>query len=94
MLIKNFSIFSNLQYDGVFFKGLRSTLSLILKKGHGEGEIRNDVPALKLANILEGMFTLSGIGYFIKTHLITSHELFDLLNICLEGMLITGGRKH
>lgn len=88
MLIKNFSSFHNKQYDGVFFEGFRSALSLVLKKGQEEEHIRRDVPAIKLANMLEGIFTLFIIDCLIKrTYNISSKELFSQLNICLEGML-------
>ena len=88
MLIKNFSSFSNKNYNGVFFEGFRSVLSLVLKKGQEEGHIRSDVPAIKLANMLEGVFTLFVIDCLIKkTCAISSGELFNRLNVCLEGMV-------
>jgi len=90
MLIKNFSSFTNKRYDGVFFEGFRSALSRVLKKGQVENHIRKDVPAIKLANMLEGVFTLYVIDcLIIKKHRISSKELFNRLNICLEGIITT-----
>ena len=94
MLIKNFSSFSNKEYSGVFFEDFRSSLSLILKKGQEEGHIRRDVPALKLATMLEGVFTLFIIDCLIKrSYSMSSKELFQRLNLCLEGMIHTGKTK-
>ena len=88
MLIKNFSSFSNKNYNGVFFEGFRSALSLVLKKGQGEGDIRKDVPAMKLARMLEGVFTLYVMDCLIvRTRKISTKELFSRLNLCLEGMM-------
>jgi AcrR family transcriptional regulator len=88
MLIKNFSSFSNKKYNGVFFEGFRSALSRILEKGQEEGDIRKDVPAIKLARMLEGVFTLYVMDCLIvRTRKISTKELFSRLNLCLEGML-------
>lgn len=87
MFIKNFSTLNSHQYDGVFFEDFRKSLSLILQQGQVEGHIRNDVPAIKLSTMLEGVFTLFIIDCLIKkTHRLSSRELFTRLNICLEGM--------
>ena len=94
MIIKNFSSFSNKEYSGVFFEDFRSSLSLILKKGQEEGHIRRDVSALKLANMLEGVFTLFIIDCLVKrSYSMSSKELFHRLNLCLEGMIQTGKTK-
>jgi AcrR family transcriptional regulator len=94
MMIKNFSSFSNTPHDGVFFEGFRSALSLVLKKGQEEGQIRSDIPAIKLANMLEGIFTLFVIDCLIKKASgISSRELLDRLTICLEGMMTLGEGK-
>ena len=94
MMIKNFSSFSNTPHDGVFFEGFRSALSLVLKKGQEEGQIRSDIPAIKLANMLEGVFTHFVIDCLIKKASgISSRELFDRLTICLEGMMTLGEGK-
>jgi len=88
MMIKNLSSLSNIQYDGVFFEDFRTYLSLTLKKGQEKGQIRSDVPAIKLATMLEGVFNLFVIDCLIKrTCSISSQELFNRLNICLEGMI-------
>jgi len=88
MLIKNFSSFSNKNYNGVFFEGFRSALSLVLKKGQEEGDIRKDVPAIKLARMLEGVFTLYVMDCLIvRARKISTKELFSRLNLCLEGMM-------
>ena len=88
MLIKNFSSFSNKKYNGVFFEGFRSALSRILEKGQEEGDIRKDVPAIKLARMLEGVFTLYVMDCLIvRTRKISTKELFSRLNLCLEGMM-------
>lgn len=94
MLIKNFSSLSNNQYDGVFFEDFRSSLSLVLKKGQEKGHIRKDVSTIKLANMLEGVFTLFIIDCLIKrTCSLSSKELFNRLNICLEGMIAPNKEK-
>jgi len=94
MLIKNFSSFSNKEYNGVFFEDFRSVLSLVLEKGQAEGHIRRDVSAKKLANILEGVFTLFVIDCLIKkSYSMSSKDLFNRLNICLEGMIHTASGK-
>ena len=94
MLIKNFSSISNKQYDSVFFENFRSTLSLVLKKGQEKGQIRKDVPAIKLSNMLEGVFSLFVIDCLIKkTYSLSSKELFKRLNICLEGMIAANKGK-
>lgn len=88
MLIRNFSGFSGKEYSGFFFEDFRSSLSLILKKGQEEGHIRRDVPALKLANMLEGVFTLFIIDCLInRSYSLSSKELLHRLTLCLEGML-------
>ena len=95
MLVKNFSSFSNREYNGVFFEDFRSALSLVLQKGQEEGHIRKDVSAIKLANILEGVFTLFIIDCLVKkSYSMSSKELFNRLNICLEGMIhISSGKS-
>jgi AcrR family transcriptional regulator len=94
MLVKNFSSFSNKEYSGVFFEDFRSALSLVLQKGQEEGHIRQDVTAIKLANILEGVFTLFVIDCLIKkSYSMSSKDLYNRLNICLEGMVHTTSRK-
>jgi len=90
MLIKNFSSFTNKQYDGVFFEGFRSALSRVLEKGQKDGHIRRNVPAIKLASMLEGVFTLYVMDCLIvRIRRISSKELFDRLTLCLEGMIAT-----
>lgn len=94
MLVKNFSSFSNQEYSGVFFEDFRSALSLVLQKGQEEGHIRKDVSAIKLANILEGVFTLFVIDCLIKkSYSMSSKDLYNRLNICLEGMVCTPSKK-
>ena len=94
MLVKNFSSFFNKEYNGVFFEDFRSALSLVLQKGQEEGHIRKDVSAIKLANILEGVFTLFVIDCLIKkSYSMSSKDLYNRLNICLEGMILTSSRK-
>ena len=95
MFIKNFSALNSQQYDGVFFEDFRKSLSLILQQGQMEGHIRNDVPAIKLSTMLEGVFTLFVIDCLIKkTHRLSSRELYTRLNICLEGMTTTNTKKN
>jgi hypothetical protein len=54
--------------------------------------MRNDVPALKLATILEGIFTLFIIDCLIKkSYSMVSQELFHRLDLTLEGMMKPGG---
>ena len=87
MLIRNFTTLNKQQYDGVFFEDFRRSLSLILEQGQLEGHIRRDVSAIKLANMLEGVFTLFVIDCLIKrTYRMSSRELYKRMNICLEGM--------
>jgi hypothetical protein len=67
----------------------------VLQKGQQEGCIRRDIPSIKLANMLEGIFTLFVIDCFIKKGCTAStEELFDRLNICLEGMLINNEQMN
>ena len=95
MLIKNFTTLNNQQYDGIFFEDFRNSLSLILKQGQAEDHIRKDIAAIKLANMLEGIFTLFVIDCLIKkTHRLSSRELYTRLNICLEGMTTTNTKKN
>jgi hypothetical protein len=64
------------------------------KKGQEKGQIRKDVPAIKLSNMLEGVFTLFVIDCLIKkTYSLSSKELFKRLNICLEGMIAANKGK-
>jgi AcrR family transcriptional regulator len=92
MLIKSFTTLNNQQYDGIFFEDFRNSLSLILKQGQAEDHIRKDISPIKLANMLEGVFTLFVIDCLIKkTYRMSSRELCKRLNICLEGM--TTGKK-
>ncbi len=87
MLIKNFTTLNNQQYDGIFFEDFRNSLSLILKQGQAEDHIRKDISPIKLANMLEGVFTLFVIDCLIKkTYCMSSRELHKRLNICLDGM--------
>lgn len=89
MLIKNFTTLNNQQYDGIFFEDFRNSLSLILKQGQAEDHIRKDISPIKLANMLEGVFTLFVIDCLIKkTYSMSSRELHIRLDICLEGMTI------
>ena len=92
ILLKNLSSFSNKEYNGLFFDDFRQSLSLIIEKGQQQGHMRNDVPALKLATMLEGIFTLFIIDCLIKkSHGMTSQELFHRLDLSLEGMMKTEG---
>jgi len=87
MLIKSFTTLNNQQYDGIFFEDFRNSLSLILKQGQAENHIRKDISPIKLANMLEGVFTLFVIDCLIKkTYHMSSMDLHKRLNICLEGM--------
>ena len=88
ILLKNLSSFSNKEYNGLFFDDFRQSLSLIIEKGQQQGHMRNDVPALKLATLLEGIFTLFIIDCLIKkSYSMTSQELFHRLHLSLEGMM-------
>lgn len=88
ILLKNLSSFSNKEYNGLFFDDFRQSLSLIIEKGQQQGHMRNDVPALKLATLLEGIFTLFIIDCLIKkSYSMTSQELFHRLDLALEGMM-------
>jgi len=92
ILLKNLSSFSNKEYNGLFFDDFRQSLSLIIEKGQQQGHMRSDVPALKLATMLEGVFTLFIIDCLIKkSYSMTSQELFHRLDLSLEGMMKTGG---
>jgi hypothetical protein len=54
--------------------------------------MRSDVPALKLATMLEGIFTLFIIDCLIKkSYSMTSEDLFQRLDLVLEGMITTEG---
>ena len=73
MLIHTMSSPPDRNYNELFFDEFRKILSLVLKKGQEEGDIRKDVPAIKLANMLEGVFTLFIIDCFVKNP-IKSHQ--------------------
>ena len=88
ILLKNLSSFSNKDYNGLFFDDFRQSLSLIIEKGQQQRQMRGDVPALKLATMLEGVFTLFIIDCLIKkSYSMTSPELFHRLDLVLEGMM-------
>lgn len=92
ILLKNLSSFSNKEYNGLFFDDFRQSLSLIIEKGQQQGHVRSDVPALKLATMLEGIFTLFIIDCLIKkSYSMTSQELFHRLDLALEGMMKIDG---
>jgi len=87
LLINNISSL-NSQYDRVFFEEFRAALALMLEHGQENGQIRRDVSAVKLATMLEGIFNLFVIDCLVKRLCkISSEELFDRLNLCLEGFL-------
>ncbi len=95
VMINNFSNLSSKNYDRVFFDGFRNALSLVLEKGQEEGHVRQDVSAIRLATMLEGVFTLFIIDCLLnRTHRLSSGELFDRLDICLEGMIATSRRRR
>jgi AcrR family transcriptional regulator len=95
ILINSLSTPPHRQRDSIFFDDFRKTLALVLQKGQQEGCIRRDIPSIKLANMLEGIFTLFVIDCFIKKGCTAStEELFDRLNICLEGMLINNEQMN
>ena len=88
LLINNISSL-NAQYDRAFFEQFRTALARILEKGQEEGHIRKDVSAVKLATMLEGIFNLFVIDCVVKgTCKISSNELYERLNLCLEGLLL------
>jgi AcrR family transcriptional regulator len=87
LLIYNVSSL-NKEYDRVFFEEFRNVLALLLGRGQNDGEIRRDVPALKLATMLEGVFNLFVIDCLVKRAcIISTDELYQRLNLCLEGFL-------
>jgi len=88
ILIKNLSSFTNKEYNGLFFDDFRQSLSLIIEKGQQQDHVRRDLSALKLATMLEGVFTLFIIDCLIKkSYSMTSRELFRRLDLALEGMM-------
>lgn len=92
ILLKNLSSFSNKEYNGLFFDDFRHSLSLIIEKGQQQDQMRSDVPALKLATMLEGVFTLFIIDCLIKkSYSMTSGDLFQRLDLVLEGMITPKG---
>jgi AcrR family transcriptional regulator len=87
LLINNISSL-NKQYNRAFFDEFRISLALILEKGQHEGHIRQDIPAEKLATMLEGIFNLFVIDCLVKRICkISSEELYQRLNLCLEGFI-------
>ena len=91
LLINNISSL-NQQYDRVFFEEFRTFVALILEKGQREGHIRPDISAAKLATMLEGIFNLFVIDCLVKRICkISSDELYQRLNLCLEGFLLHAG---
>jgi AcrR family transcriptional regulator len=88
LLINNISSL-NQQYDRAFFEEFRISVALILEKGQHEGHIRQDIAAVKLATMLEGIFNLFVIDCLVKRICkISSDELYQRLNLCLEGFLL------
>ncbi len=91
LLINNISSL-NQQYDRAFFEEFRVSVALILEKGQHEGHIRQDIAAVKLATMLEGIFNLFVIDCLVKRICkISSDELYQRLNLCLEGFLLPAG---
>ncbi len=91
LLINNISSL-NQQYDRAFFEEFRIAVALILEKGQHEGHIRQDIAAVKLATMLEGIFNLFVIDCLVKRICkISSEELYQRLNLCLEGFLLPAG---
>jgi len=91
LLINNISSL-NQQYDRAFFEEFRVSVALILEKGQHEGHIRQDIAAVKLATMLEGVFNLFVIDCLVKRICkISSDELYQRLNLCLEGFLLPAG---
>ena len=91
LLINNISSL-NQQYDRAFFEEFRISVALILEKGQHEGHIRQDIAAVKLATMLEGIFNLFVIDCLVKRICkISSDELYQRLNLCLEGFLLPAG---
>jgi len=88
LLINNISSL-NQQYDRAFFEEFRISVALILEKGQHEGHIRQDIAAVKLATMLEGIFNLFVIDCLVKRICkISSDELYQRLNLCLEGFIL------
>ncbi len=88
LLITNVSSL-NQKYDRVFFEEFRSMVAQILEQGQQEGSIRQDLSADKLASLLEGIFNLFVIDCLVKrTCKISSGELNQRINLCLEGILV------
>jgi AcrR family transcriptional regulator len=91
LLINNISSL-NSQYDRAFFEEFRAALTLMIENGQRGGHIRSDVAALKLATMLEGIFNLFVIDCLVKRVCkISSDELYERLNLCLEGFLSQAG---
>jgi AcrR family transcriptional regulator len=87
LLINNISSL-NSQYDRAFFEEFRKALALMLEHGQRDGQIRRDVSAVRLATTLEGVFNLFVIDCLVKRLCkISSEELYERLNLCLEGFL-------
>ncbi len=88
LLIHNMASLNH-KYDRSFFEEFRSALALILEKGQQGGQIRRDVPTIKLATMLEGIFNLFVIDCVVKRICeISSDELNQRINLCLEGFLL------
>jgi AcrR family transcriptional regulator len=87
LLINNISSI-NVQYDRAFFEEFRASLACLLENGQKHGHIRSDVSAVRIATMLEGVFNLFIIDCLVK-HIckISSEELYERLNLCLEGFL-------
>jgi|GEM_PF-1113554 len=87
LLINNISSI-NSQYNRAFFEEFRAALERLLENGQKHGQIRGDIAAERLATMLEGVFNLFVIDCLVK-HIckISSEELYERLNLCLEGFL-------
>jgi len=87
LLINNIASL-NSQYNRAFFEEFRDALARLLENGQKHGQIRADISADRLATMLEGVFNLFVIDCLVKRICkISSEELYDRLNLCLEGFL-------
>ena len=79
----------NQTYDRIFFEEFRMFLERLLEQGQEQGQIRRDVPAMRLATLLEGIFNLFVIDCLVKRlSKLSSADLYERLNLCLEGLLL------
>ena len=87
MIVNSLAATYERPYKVSLFKEFQKNLIYLLANSQSSAFIRKDVSARKMANILEGVFTVFVIDCIIKKqYKLSSKELYGRLTICLEGL--------